>query len=92
MAKRRMLDHNYQIKVYKRTIRNDGQGMQIRLTRAGVLGDTLGTFRDGVLAQFTGEDQSGGSLDLSGRNGGSLVVSSQLGSFRSKTFEDILDE
>jgi hypothetical protein len=45
-----------------------------------------------VLAQFTGEDQSGGSLDLSGRDGGSLVVSSQLGGFGSKSLKDILNE
>lgn len=62
------------------------------LTRRGVLGDGLGTFRDGVLAQLSGEDQTSGSLDLTGRDGGATVDSSELGSFGSKTLKDILDK
>ena len=62
------------------------------LLGAGVLGDGLGAFRDGVLGQFTGQQKPDGSLDLPGGDGGSLVVVSKTGSFSSDTFEDIIDE
>ena len=62
------------------------------LLGAGVLGDSLGTFRDGVFGQFTGEKKPDGSLDLPGGDGGPLVVVGQAGSFSSDTFEDIVDE
>ena len=62
------------------------------LLGAGVLGDGLGTFRDGVFGQFTGEEKPDGGLDLPGGDGGPLVVVGQAGSFSSDTFEDIVDE
>ena len=62
------------------------------LLGAGVLGDSLGTFRDGVFGQFTGEEKPDGGLDLPGGDGGPLVVVGQAGSFSSDTFEDIVDE
>ena len=62
------------------------------LLGAGVLGDSLGTLRDGMFGQFTGEEKPDGSLDLPGGDGGSLVVVGQTGSFSSDTFEDIVDE
>ena len=62
------------------------------LLGAGVFGDSLGTFRDGVFGQFTGQQKPDGSLDLPGGDGGSLVVVSKTGSFSSDTFEDIVDE
>ena len=62
------------------------------LLGAGVLGDGLGTFRDGVFGQFTGEEEPGGGLDLPGGDGGPLVVVSQTGSLGGDTFEDIVDE
>ena len=62
------------------------------LLGAGVLGDGLGTFRDGVFGQFTGQQKPDGGLDLPGGDGGSLVVVSKTGSFSSDTFEDIVDE
>jgi len=37
-----------------------------RLFGGRVLGDTLCSLRDGVLGQFTGEDESDGCLDLTG--------------------------
>ena len=52
------------------------------LLGAGVLGDSLGTFRDGVFGQFTREEEPDGVLDLPG----SLVVVGQAGSFSSDTF------
>jgi hypothetical protein len=57
-----------------------------------VLGDSLGTFRDGVLGKFTRKDKTNSGLDLARRDGGTLVVGSQLGSFRGNTFKDIVDE
>ncbi len=57
-----------------------------------VLGDGLGAFRDGVLGQFTGKDQTNGGLNFAGRDGGALVVSSELGGFGGDSFEDIVDE
>ena len=55
-------------------------------------GDSLGPFGDGVLGQFTRQDQSNGRLDFSGRHGRLLVVSSQLGGFSRDLFEDVVDE
>ena len=34
-----------------------------------VLGNSLGTFRDGVLGELSGKDESDSGLDLSGRDG-----------------------
>lgn len=45
-----------------------------------------------MLSQFTWENQSDGSLDFSGRDGGLLVVGSQLGGFGGDSLEDIVDE
>ena len=62
------------------------------LLGAGVLGDSLGAFRDSVLGQFTGEEKPDSGLDLPGGDGGPLVVVGQTGSFSSDTFEDIVDK
>jgi hypothetical protein len=42
-----------------------------------------------VLGKLTGEDEAYGGLDLPGRDGGLLVVSSQLGGLGSDTLEDV---
>ena len=76
--------------VLKRTVFSDSQVK--KLLGAGVFGDSLGTFRDGMFGQFTGQQKPDGSLDLPGGDGGSLVVVSKTGSFSSDTFEDIVDE
>ena len=60
------------------------------LLGAGVLGDGLGAFRDGVFGQFSGEEEPDGGLDLPGSDGGPLVVVGQFGSFGSDTFEEII--
>ena len=62
------------------------------LLGAGVLGDGLGTFRDGVFGQFSGEEEPDSSLDLPGSDGGPLVVVGQFGSLGSDTLEEIVDE
>ena len=58
----------------------------------GVLGDSLGTLRDGVLGQLTWKDKSDSSLNFSGGDGRLLVVSGELGSFSGDLLEDIVDE
>ena len=62
------------------------------LLGAGVLGDGLGTFRDGVFGQFSGEEEPDGGLDFPGGDGGPLVVVGQFGSLGSDTLEEIVDE
>ena len=62
------------------------------LLGAGVLGDGLGAFRDGVFGQFSGEEEPDGGLDLPGGDGGPLVVVGQFGSLGSDTLEEIIDE
>ena len=57
-----------------------------------VLGDGLGTLGDGVLGELSGEDESDGSLDLSGRDGRSVVVRCELGFFAGDSLKDIRDE
>ena len=49
-------------------------------------------FGDGVLGEFTRQDQSHGGLDFSGRHGRLLVVSGELGGFRGDLLEDVVDE
>jgi len=58
----------------------------------GVLGDSLGTLRDSVLGEFTGEDETDSGLDLARGDGGALVVGSKLGGLAGDTLKDIVDE
>lgn len=57
--------------------------------RRRVLRDGLGAFGDGVLGQFTGQDQPHGGLDLPRRDGGLLVVGSELGGLGGNALEDV---
>ena len=57
-----------------------------------VLGDGLGTLRDGVLGELTGEEELDGGLDLSGGESVLLVVSDELGRLSRDLLEDIVDE
>jgi hypothetical protein len=57
-----------------------------------VLRDGLCTFRHSMLGQFTGKNQTNRRLDFSGRNGGTLIVSSELRGFSGNTFKDIIDK
>ena len=45
-----------------------------------------------MLSKFAREDEADGSLNLSRGDGGSLVVSRELGGFASNTFKDIIDK
>ena len=75
-------------------------GLKIRLgnnttlsnLHGGELGDGLGALRDSVLGELAGEDESDGSLDLSGREGGLLGAAGQLGGLLGDSLEDIVDE
>ena len=62
------------------------------LRRRRELGDSLGTFTDGVLGKFTRKHQTHRRLDFSRTQSGLLVVSGELSGFSSDTFEDIVDE
>ena len=64
----------------------------IRLLGAGIFGDSLGSLRDGMFGQFTGEKEPDGGLDLPGGDGGPLVVVGQFGSLGSDTFKEIVDK
>ena len=55
------------------------------LLGAGVLGNSLGSLRDGVLSQLSGEEEPHRGLDLPGGDGGPLVVVSQTGSLSSNS-------
>ena len=58
----------------------------------GELGHGLGSLGDGVLGQLTGKGEADGSLDLSGRKGGLLVVAGEAASFGSEALEHVVNE
>jgi len=57
-----------------------------------VFGDSLGSFGDGVLGEFTREDESDRGLNLTGGDGGLLVIGSKLGGLSSNTLENVVDK
>ena len=65
---------------------------QYSLLGAGVLGDSLGSLRDGVLGQLTGQEEPDSSLDLPGGDGGPLVVVGKTGGLGGDALEDVIDE
>ena len=65
---------------------------RICLLRGLVLGDSLGSLRDGVLGKLTRKDESDSSLDLTGGDGGPLVVLSKTTGLCSNPSEDIISE
>ena len=62
------------------------------LLGAGVLGDSLGALRDGVLGELTGEEEPDSGLDLAGGDGGSLVVVSQTAGLGGDPLEQVINE
>lgn len=62
------------------------------LLGAGVLSDGLSALTDGVLGQFTGQQQTNSGLNLATGDGRPLVVVCQTGSLGGNTLEDIVDE
>ena len=70
----------------------DSGGGHDSLLAAGVLGHSLGPLTDCVLAQFSGQVESDGCLDLPARDGVLLVVVSQAGGLGGDTLEDVVHE
>merc|ERR1712198_821622 len=72
--------------------RSLGKGLHDELLGRGVLCDGFGALRDGVLGQFTREEEPDSSLDFPGGDGGPLVVVGQTGSLSSDPLEDVIDK
>ena len=64
----------------------------INLLGAGVLGDSLGALRDGVLGELTREEEPDSSLDLAGGDGGPLVVVGESAGLGGNPLEQVVDE
>jgi hypothetical protein len=62
------------------------------LLGAGVLGDGLGSLRDGVLGQLSGQEETDSSLDFSGSDGGPLVVMGKTAGLSSNALKDVIDK
>lgn len=59
---------------------------------ACVLGHSLGALGHGVFGQFSRQQQAHGGLNLSGCDGGALVVMSQARGFAGNALEDVIHE
>ncbi len=57
-----------------------------------VLGNSLGTLRNGVLGQLSREEETDSSLDLSRGDGLTLVVAGKTTSLSGDTLKDIIDK
>lgn len=68
---------------------NSCQATLADLTRSE-LGDSLSSFRNGVLGQFTWKNEADRGLNLAGSNSWLLVVASQVASLNSDLVKDIL--
>ena len=62
------------------------------LLGAGVLGDSLGSLRDSVLGELTRQQEPHRGLDLTGGDGGPLVVVSQTAGLGGDPLEQVVDE
>ena len=62
------------------------------LLAAGVLGDSLGTLRDGVLGELSWQVKPDSSLDFTARDSVLLVVVSQAGGLGGDTLKDVAHE
>ena len=71
---------------------NYSEQVVARLLRAGVLGDCFGALGNSVLGKFTREEEPHSSLDLTGSDGGPLVVVSQAGGFGGDPLKQVIDE
>ena len=57
-----------------------------------VLGDGLGSLRDGMPGELSWEDELDGRLDFPGRQGPPLVESDELGALSGDSVEGVVDE
>ena len=62
------------------------------LSTGVVLVEGSGSFGDGVVGEVTWEDELDGGLDVSGGEGGLLLVSGELGGFDGDSLEDVVHE
>lgn len=62
------------------------------LLGVGVLCDCLGSLGDSVLGQLARKKETNCSLNLTGSNGGPLVVLGEAGRFSSNPLKDVVDE
>ncbi|CAB4067763.1 unnamed protein product [Lepeophtheirus salmonis] len=62
------------------------------LLGGGVFGHSLGAFRDSVLGQLSGEEETDSGLDFSGGDGGSLVVVSETRGLGGDSLKDVVHE
>ena len=63
-----------------------------RLLGAGVLGDSLGSLRDGVLGKLTWQEEPHSGLDFTGGDGGPLVVVGELACLSSDALKEVIDK
>merc|ERR1711971_1180223 len=63
-----------------------------QLLGAGVLGDSFGALRHGMLGQLSGQEETDSSLDLPRGDSRPLVVVGQFASLRRNPFEQVIDE
>ena len=62
------------------------------LLGGSVFGDGLGSLGDGVFGEFSGEEEAHGGLDLSGGDGGALVVLGQTGGLVGDALKNVRHE
>lgn len=81
--------------MYKISLLDEGERSIDRPTTllgAGVLGYGFGTFTDGVLGQFTGQEKAHRSLNFPARYRRPLVVVGETRSFGSDSFKNIINK
>ena len=64
----------------------------VGLLGAGVLGDSLGALRDGMLGELSGQEEPDSGLNFSGGDGGPLVVVGELASLCSDSLKEVVYE
>jgi hypothetical protein len=64
--------------------------VQMNLFAAGVLGDSLGALRDGVLGQLTRQQETNSGLDFARRDGRATVQLRQTASLAGDSLKDIV--
>ena len=65
---------------------------QNSLLGAGVLGDGLGSLRDGVLGELTWQEEPDSGLDFPGGDGGPLVVVGKTAGLSGDALEQVVDK
>lgn len=80
------------IKQSKRGRCLDDRSRNSSYSEGAVLGDGLGALADGVLGELTWEEETDGSLDLSGGESVLAVVSDESGALSGDLLEDVVDE